>query len=85
MPPVSVTMHPTKLPAAEPVAGPDAAGALDEADVLAAGALLVLLGLDELLPHAAISRVAAPAAAIVATNEVCLTFPPLDQIADAQA
>ena len=46
--------------------------ALAELDVLAAGELL-LLALDVLLPHAAISRVAAPAAATVATKEVCLT------------
>jgi hypothetical protein len=75
MPPVSVTMHPRKLPDADPLvvldalAEPAAAG---DVDALAAGALLELLTLDVLLPHAAISRVAAPAATTVA-NEVCLT------------
>jgi hypothetical protein len=73
MPPVSVTMQPRKLPdAAAPVvldalAEPAAAGD----DGLAAG-VLALLTLDVLLPHAAISRVAAPAATTVA-HEVCLT------------
>jgi hypothetical protein len=73
-------MQPRKPPLAEePDAVLDAAElALAEVDVLAAGALL--LALDVLLPHAAISRVAAPAAATVATNEVCLTFPPPDQL-----
>jgi hypothetical protein len=67
-------MHPRNLPAVDPLAAPDAVAALD---ALAAGALLVvLLRLDELLPHAAISRVAAPAAATVATNVVCLNVFP---------
>ena len=57
--------------------------ALAEVDVLAAGALL--LALDVLLPHAAISRVAAPAAATVATNEVCLTFSSTGPVPDAHA
>src|ERR1700758_3641756 len=75
MPPVSVTMQPRKL-VVDPLAVPDAAAelaGLAALDAGAAGALLaVLLAVDELLPHAAISRVAAPAAATVATNEVCL-------------
>jgi hypothetical protein len=83
-------MHPRNLPVVDPLAAPDAAdelaalGALDAA--LAAGALL-LLRLEELLPHPAASRAAAPATATVATNEVCLTVfsPPLDQNPDAQA
>jgi hypothetical protein len=67
-------MHPRNLPVVDPLAAPDAPA---ELAALAAGALLVLLlRLDELLPHAAISRVAAPAAATVATNEVCLTVFP---------
>jgi hypothetical protein len=82
MPPVSVTMHPRNLPpAAAPLAAPDAAAdvaaelaALDAAGALEAGALL--LRLEELLPHAATSRAAAPAAATVATKEVCLTVFP---------
>jgi hypothetical protein len=66
-------MHPRNLPVVDPLAAPDAPAELDELAELAAlaGALLVLLRLDELLPHAAISTVAAPAA-IVATHEVCL-------------
>src|ERR1700760_3162928 len=82
MPPVSVTMHPRNVPpaAAPPLAAPDAAvvaaelAALDAAGALDAGALL--LRLEELLPHAATSSAAAPAAATVATNEVCLTVFP---------
>ena len=74
MPPVSVTMQPRKLlPAAAPVAVLlPVADALDEAadaddDVLAdEGAL------DELLPHAAISKLAA-AAPTVAINAVFFT------------
>ena len=75
----------------DPLAAPDAAAelaGLTALDAGAAGALLVavLLALDELLPHAAISRVAAPAAATVATNEVCFTvFPSTGPDADAQA
>ena len=46
--------------------------ALEAILVVGDGALLVVLTLDVLLPHAAISRVAAPAATTVA-NEVCLT------------
>jgi hypothetical protein len=75
MPPVSVTMQPVKLPAAAVPVEADAAaeaGALDEVAALAAGELLVLPTLDVLLPHAAINRVAAPAATVTA-NEVCLT------------
>jgi hypothetical protein len=66
-------MHPTK-PVVDPLAVPEAAAEvaeLAEVDALAAGELL--LALELLLPHAAISRVAAPAAATVATKEVCLT------------
>jgi hypothetical protein len=73
-------MQPRNLPVVEPLAAPDAPAELAELaalDGLAAEALLVLLlRLDELLPHAAISRVAAPAAATVATNEVYLTVFP---------
>jgi hypothetical protein len=71
-------MQPRK-PVVDPVAvdveagALDAAAALDVADPLAAGVLL--LALEVLLPHAATSRVAAPAAATVTANEVCLTFP----------
>jgi hypothetical protein len=83
MPPVSVTMQPRNLPAAEPVAVPVLPVEADELAALAAG-LLVLLTLDELLPQAAISKVAAPAATMAA-NEVCFTlFPPLDKFPDAQ-
>jgi hypothetical protein len=73
-------MHPRKLlPVVDPLAVLDAAAELDVlADVL-------LVALDELLPQAAISRVAAPAAT-VAISVVCLNvFPLQDQIADAQA
>jgi cytidine deaminase len=71
-------MHPRKLLAdAEPVDVPELAE-------LAPGLLLALVALDELLPHAAISKALA-AAATVTANEVCLTFPPLDRIPDAQA
>jgi hypothetical protein len=84
-------MQPRNLPVVDPLAAPDAPAELAELaalDELAAGALLLVLlvALDELLPHAAISRVAAPAAATVATNEVCLTvFPSTGPDADAQA
>jgi hypothetical protein len=74
-------MQPRNLPDADPVE-PPAALVLDPPAV--ADELVELLALDELLPHAAISRVAAPAATATA-NEVCLTFPPLDRIPDAQA
>jgi hypothetical protein len=67
---------------------PDAAGLdaleLAEVDALAAGVLLELLTLDVLLPHAAISRVAAPAAAAV-INAVCLTISSTEPDAVAQA
>jgi hypothetical protein len=66
-------MHPRKL-VVDPLAAPDALAELVELaalDVLDAGELL--LALELLLPHAAISRVAAPAAATVATKEVCFT------------
>jgi hypothetical protein len=68
MPPVSVTMQPRSL-APVAAAGLDAL-VLAEVDALAAG---VLLTLDVLLPHAASSRVTAPAAAAV-INAVCLTI-----------
>jgi hypothetical protein len=80
-------MQPRNLPVVDPLAAPDAPAELAALDAGAAGALLavLLLRLDELLPHAAISRVAAPAAATVATNEVCLTvFPFTGPDADAQ-
>jgi hypothetical protein len=67
-------MQPTK-PVVDPLVVADAPAELGELaalDALAAGELL-LLALELLLPHAAISRVAAPAAATVATKEVCLT------------
>jgi hypothetical protein len=77
-------MQPRNLPAAEPVAVPELAAEADELAALAAGLLLALLALDELLPQAAMSKVAAPAATMAA-NEVCFTlFPPLDKIPDAQ-
>jgi len=68
---------------------PDAAAVLDvlalaEVAALAAGVLLELLTLDVLLPHAAISRVAAPAAAAV-INAVCLTISSTEPVAVAQA
>jgi hypothetical protein len=69
MPPVSVTMQPRSLlPAAAPVAVLPPAGVLDEADdvVVDDGAL------DELVPHAAITRLAAAAAA-AAINAVLFT------------
>ncbi|HEY0936811.1 MAG TPA: hypothetical protein VGD91_24140 [Trebonia sp.] len=70
----------------DPLAAPETAAevaALAELDAPVAAALLELLALDELLPHAATSRVAAPAAT-VAMTELCLTFSPLDQIAGAR-
>jgi hypothetical protein len=79
-------MHPRNL---APVAAPvvlDAlvlALALVEVDALAAG-VLPELTLDELLPHAASSRVAAPAAAAV-INAVCLTISSTEPVAVAQA
>jgi hypothetical protein len=78
-------MQPRNLPVVEPPAALDTAvlTALDAPAELAA-AELELLALDELLPHAAISSVAAPAAT-VAISEVFLKFSPLDQVADAQA
>jgi hypothetical protein len=83
-------MHPRNLPVVDPLAAPEAPAelaGLAALDAPAAGALLVVvLRLEELLPHAAISSVAAPAAATVATNEVCLTvFPSTGPDADAQA
>jgi hypothetical protein len=64
-------MQPRNLP---PVAALAVLDALDELAELAAGllALAELLALDELLPHAASSRAAAPAAAAV-INAVCFT------------
>jgi len=64
------------LPVVEPLAAPPEAAELGALDALAAGALLVLVTLEVLLPHAAMSRVAAPAAATVAAKEVCLTVFP---------
>jgi hypothetical protein len=72
-------MHPRNLPpAAAPLAAPDAAVAGAELAALAAAldAGALLLRLEELLPHAATSRAAAPAAATVATKEVCFTVFP---------
>jgi len=68
---VSVTMQPRNL---LPVAALAVLDALDELAALAAGLLLVLveLAVDELLPHAASSKAAAPAAAAV-INAVCFT------------
>jgi hypothetical protein len=79
-------MHPRNLAdVAAPVLLLDAlALALAEVDALAAGVLLELLTLDELLPHAASSRVAAPAAAAV-NNAVCLTISSTEPDAVAQA
>jgi hypothetical protein len=79
-------MQPRNLPVveADDVELLDAGAELDE---LAAGALVMglLVALDELLPHAAMSRLAAPAAT-AATHGVCLNWcPSLDLIADAQA
>src|ERR1700728_1318060 len=71
MPPVSVTMQPRNL------ADVDAPVLLLDALVLglAERVLLELLTLDELLPHAASSRVAAPAPAAAAViNAVCRTI-----------
>jgi hypothetical protein len=72
-------MHPRNLPAAAaPLAAADVADAGAELAALAAAldAGALLLRLEELLPHAATSRAAAPAAATVATKEVCLTVFP---------
>jgi hypothetical protein len=71
-------MQPVNFAVAEPEAG------AAEPEAGAAGLEAVEAGVV-LLPHAAISRVAAPAAN-VAIKVVRLTvFPPQDQIADAQA
>jgi hypothetical protein len=80
MPPVSVTMQPRNLAL---VAALVVLEALVLADALAAG-LLALLTLDVLLPHAASSRVTAPAAAAV-INAVCLTISSTEPVAIAQA
>ncbi|HEX3712382.1 MAG TPA: hypothetical protein VHV09_06275 [Trebonia sp.] len=81
---MSVTMQPRNLPVVEPVAVPELAAVADELAALAAGLLAALLALDELLPHAAMSKAVAPAATVTA-NEVCFTlFPPLNKILDAQ-
>jgi hypothetical protein len=66
------------------VAAPVVLDALVLADALAAGLLLALLTLDVLLPHAASSRVTAPAAAAV-INAVCLTISSTEPVAIAQA
>jgi hypothetical protein len=60
--------------------------ALADVAALAAGVLLELLTLDELLPHAASSRVAAPAPAAAAViNAVCFTISSTEPVAVAQA
>jgi hypothetical protein len=58
--------------------------ALAEVDALAAGVVLELLTLDVLLPHAASSRAATPAAA-AEINAVCLTISSTEPVAIAQA
>jgi hypothetical protein len=66
MPPVSVTMQPVKLApaaAAVPVL-PAPAAVLDDAADAVDDVLVDEGALDELLPHAAISRLAAAAAAV---------------------
>jgi hypothetical protein len=82
-------MHPSNLALVDaPVVLLDALAlvlALAEADALAAGALPELT-LDELLPHAASSRVAAPAPAAAAViNAVCFTISSTEPVAVAQA
>jgi hypothetical protein len=75
MVPVSATMQPTNLLAVAALGVLDApvvAGALAELDAVDALDVGVLLTLDELLPQAASSRVAAPATAAV-INAVCFT------------
>jgi hypothetical protein len=69
-------MQPRNLPAVE-ADDVELLGAGAELDEVAAGALVVVLlvALDELLPHAAISKLAAPAAT-AATHGVCLTGVP---------
>jgi hypothetical protein len=71
MPPVSVTMQPrNELAAAGLLAAADVDAGADEA---AADVVVVAAGaLDELLPHAAITRLAATAAA-AAINAECFT------------
>ncbi|HUN33387.1 MAG TPA: hypothetical protein VMU95_15365 [Trebonia sp.] len=66
------------------VDAPDVLDAVAELDALVALAAGVLLTLDVLLPHAASSRVAAPAAAAV-INAVCLTISSTEPVAVAQA
>src|ERR1700733_3552455 len=64
MPPVSVTMQPRSLPpAAAPVAVLPPAGVLDAAADAADDVVVDDGALDELVPHAAITRLAAGAAA----------------------
>jgi len=75
-------MHPRSLALVDAPAVLDAL-ALAEVDALAAGVPLELT-LDVLLPHAASSRVAAPAAAAV-INAVCLTISSTEPVAIAQA
>jgi hypothetical protein len=73
MPPVSVTMQPRKLlPAAAPVAVLPVADALDDAADADDDVLVDEGALDELLPHAAISKLAA-ATPTVAINAVFFT------------
>jgi hypothetical protein len=80
-------MHPRNLALVDaPVPLLDALAlvlALAEVVALAAG-VLPELTLDELLPHAASSRVAAPATAAV-INAVCLTISSTEPVAVAQA
>jgi hypothetical protein len=82
---VSVTMQPRNLPdaaAAPPVpvaAADDAAGADDDAELVDEGAL------DELVPHAAISRLAAAAAAVVINAVFFTVSSPGPGCAGAQA
>ena len=83
MPPVSVTMQPRNLRARRRRRC-STRSCCAEVDALAAGVLLELLTLDVLLPHAASSRVAAPAAA-AAINAVCLTISSTEPVAVAQA
>jgi hypothetical protein len=80
-------MHPRNLADVDAPAVLDALVlALAEVAALAAGVLLELLTLDELLPHAASSRVAAPAPAAAAViNAVCFTISSTEPVAVAQA
>jgi hypothetical protein len=82
MPPVSVTMHPRNLALVD---APAVLDALELAEVVAlAAGVPVEPALDVLLPHAASSSVATPAAAAV-INAVCLTISSTEPVAIAQA